>query len=93
VAKGERYISSTLAEAMASKLTYSATNPPHENLSDREYEIMCMIASGKTCTEIARELSLSINTVSTHRARILRKMDMKTNAELTYYSFQNQLLG
>jgi len=92
VSKGERYISSSLAEAMASKITDPTSYPRHESLSDREFEIMCMIAKGRTLTEIARELTLSINTVSTHRARILKKMNLKTNAELTYYSFQNRLV-
>ena len=92
VSKGERHISTSLAEALASDLTNRASKPAHEILSDREYEIMCMIATGKTITEIARELSLSINTISTHRARLLKKMNLKTNAELTYYAFQNRLV-
>ncbi len=92
VSRGERHISTSLAEALASNLTDRADKPTHEILSDREYEIMCMIATGKTITEIARELSLSINTISTHRARLLKKMNLKTNAELTYYAFQNRLV-
>ncbi len=92
VSKGERHISNSLAEALAYDLTDRASKPAHEILSDREYEIMCMITAGKTITEIARELSLSINTISTHRARLLKKMNLKTNAELTYYAFQNRLV-
>ena len=92
VSKGEKHISTSLADALASDLIYRASKPAHEILSDREYEIMCMIATGKTLTEIARELSLSINTISTHRGRLLRKMNLKTNAELTYYAFQNRLV-
>lgn len=93
VSRGERHISTSLAEALASNLTDRADKPTHEILSDREYEIMCMIATGKTITEIAEELSLSINTISTHRARLLKKMNLKTNAELTYYAFQKRLVG
>jgi len=92
VSKGGRHISTSLAEALASDLTNRASKPAHEILSDREYEIMCMIATGMTITEIARELSLSINTISTHRRRLLKKMNLKTNAELTYYAFQNRLV-
>jgi len=65
---------------------------PHETLSDREYQIMLLIASGKTVTQIARELLLSVKTISTYRSRILEKMRMKNNAELTYYSIKNQLV-
>ena len=65
---------------------------PHETLSDREYQIMLLIASGKTVTEIAETLSLSIKTVSTYRSRILEKMRMKNSAELTYYAIKNQLV-
>lgn len=92
VSKGERHISTSLANALASDLTDRASKPAHEILSDREYEIMCMIAAGKTLTEVARELSLSINTISTHRSRLLKKMNLRTNAELTYYAFQNRLV-
>jgi DNA-binding NarL/FixJ family response regulator len=93
VSKGERHISTSLADALASDLTNRSSKPAHEILSDREYEIMCMIATGKTITEIARELLLSKNTISTHRTRLLKKMNLKTNAELTYYAFKNRLVG
>jgi DNA-binding NarL/FixJ family response regulator len=66
---------------------------PHEALSDREYQVLCMLASGKTVTEIADELALSVKTVSTYRARILEKMDMKNNAELIHYAVQNKLVS
>ena len=66
--------------------------PPHEKLSNREFEIMKLIASGKAVGEIARELSLSVKTVSTHRTRLLKKMEMKTNAELTSYAVRNRLV-
>jgi two-component system invasion response regulator UvrY len=65
---------------------------PHEALSDREYQVLCMLASGKTVTEMADELALSVKTISTYRARILEKMDMKNNAELIHYAIQNQLV-
>ena len=65
---------------------------PHETLSDREYQVMCLIASGKTVTEIADQLALSVKTVSTYRSRILEKMRMKTNAELTHYAIEHKLV-
>ena len=66
--------------------------PPHEILSDREYQVMCMIASGKTIKEIADELALSVKTISTYRSRILEKMNMKSNAKLTHYAIKHQLV-
>jgi DNA-binding NarL/FixJ family response regulator len=70
----------------------SLESEPHERLSDREFEIMRLIGSGKTVSEIARLISRSVKTVSTYRARILEKMGMRTNAEITYYVIQNKLL-
>lgn len=92
VLAGGRYISPTLAERMATYLAVDVQKPPHERLSDREYQVLRMIASGKTVTEIGKELSLSVKTISTYRTRILEKMAMNTNAELTQYVIQNQLL-
>lgn len=92
VANGEMHISNSLAESLASHLTDPSGEKVHDMLSDREFEIMCMIASGMTIAEISQELSLSISTVSTYRARILNKMGLKTSAELTYYAFQNKLI-
>jgi two-component system, NarL family, invasion response regulator UvrY len=66
--------------------------PLHESLSDREYQVMCMTASGKTIKEIAEELVLSIKTISTYRARILEKLNMRTNAEMTHYAVKNRLV-
>ena len=66
--------------------------PLHETLSNREYQVMCLIASGKTVSEAARELSLSVKTVSTYRARILEKLSLKTNADLIRYAAANQLV-
>jgi two-component system invasion response regulator UvrY len=93
VAKGGKYISFSLAEKLASDLGISDEELPHNTLSNREYQVMRMIASGKTVTEIAEELSLSIKTISTYRSRILEKMKMKNNAELTYYAIKNQLVN
>ena len=92
VAKGGRYITSTLAEKLAFEIEKSITENLHESLSDREYQVMCMIASGKTVKEIAEILALSVKTVSTHRARILRKMGMRNSAQLTHYAIKNGLV-
>jgi DNA-binding NarL/FixJ family response regulator len=93
VIAGGRYISPSLAERMASYLDIDVQKPPHERLSDREFLILRMIASGQTVSQIAKELSLSVKTISTYRARLLEKMDMKTNAEVTHYAIQNQLVS
>ena len=87
-----RYISQALAEKLVVEIGRDTDRPPHEVLSDREFEVLRLIASGKTAGEIARLLSLSDSTISTYRARILEKMGMKTNAELTHYAIQNKLV-
>jgi len=92
VVGGGRYISPSLAERMASYLTIDVQKAPHERLSDREFLILRMIGSGRQVSQIAKELSLSVSTVSTYRARILEKMDMKNNAELTHYALQKRLV-
>lgn len=92
VVAGGRYISPSLAERMASYLDMDMHKAPHERLSDREFLILRMIASGKTVSQIARELSLSVKTISTYRARVLEKMDMRNNAELTHYAVQKGLV-
>jgi DNA-binding NarL/FixJ family response regulator len=92
VAQGKKYVSPSLAEKLAFDLEMDTTKPPHEMLSDREYQVLCMIASGKTVGEIAENLLLSAKTISTYRARILEKMKMKNNAELTHYAIQNRLV-
>lgn len=89
---GGKYISPALAEKLAFDLESDSERPPHEKLSDREFQVMCMIASGKTVKEIADKLSLSVKTISTYRARILEKMKMKTNAEVTHYAIRNELV-
>jgi DNA-binding NarL/FixJ family response regulator len=88
VSRGKKYISASLAEKLAYDLEIGAEKPLHETLSDREYEVMCLIASGKTIKEIAEELYLSVKTISTYRARILEKMNMKSSAELTHYAIK-----
>lgn len=92
VTNGGRYISATLAEKMAAYLDTDFQRPPHERLSNREFLVLRLIASGKTVSQIADELSLSVKTISTYRARILEKMVMASNAELTHYAIQNQLV-
>jgi two-component system invasion response regulator UvrY len=92
VAGGGRYISAELAEQLASVLAGEGNGAAHERLSNREFEILKMLASGKTVSEVAVVLSLSVKTVSTHRARILKKMQMRTNAELTHYAVRQGLV-
>jgi len=92
VIKGGRYLSPTLAETLVFDVERGTDRPPHAALSDREFEVMKLIASGKKVTEIAGILSLSDKTISTYRARILEKMNMKTNAEIIRYAIQNKLV-
>ncbi|HEY3066360.1 MAG TPA: response regulator transcription factor [Methylomirabilota bacterium] len=92
VVAGGRYVSSRLAEKMAIALQSDSDKPRHETLSDREYEVMCLIASGKSVSEIAAQLALSVKTISTYRSRILEKMDLPNNAALTHYAIQNRLV-
>jgi two-component system invasion response regulator UvrY len=92
ISKGKKYVSPSLAERLAVDLEVTTGRPLHESLSDREYQVMCMIASGKTLKEIAEQLSLSIKTISTYRSRILEKMNMKSNAGLTHYAIKNSLV-
>jgi len=89
---GGKYVSPSLAETLASNLEADTSKPPHEILSNREYQVMCMLASGKTSKEIAKGQSLGLKTISTYRARILKKMKMKSNAELIHYAIQNRLV-
>jgi two-component system invasion response regulator UvrY len=92
VGKGGTYVSPAIAEKLVVQLQKGDDRPLHENLSDREFEVIRLIASGKTVGEIAQMLSLSDKTISTYRARILDKMGMKNNAELMYYALQNKLV-
>ena len=92
VSTGGKYVSASLAERLASIVQSDGEALPHETLSHREHQVMCLIASGKTVSEAARELSLSVKTISTYRARILEKLKMKNNAELIRYAIKNQLV-
>jgi len=92
IAQGKKYITPELAERLADELKPGADKAPHDKLSDREYHLMCLIAKGKNTKEIAAELSLSIKTIGTHRASLLDKMEMKSNAELTHYAIQHKLV-
>lgn len=92
ISMGRRYISTSLAEKLAFDLTRDSRKPLHVTLSDREYQVMCMIAAGKRPKDIADELCLSIKTISTYRSRILAKMGMKNNAELTRYAIKQGLV-
>jgi DNA-binding NarL/FixJ family response regulator len=91
--KGKRYISSSLADTLVNYVEYGDHKAPHEVLSDREYEIMCMTAEGKTVKQIASELSLSDKTVSTYRARTLIKLNMNNTAQLIQYVIKNNLIN
>lgn len=93
VLEGGKYVSSTLAEKLVRGLAPPAERMPLEALSEREYQVMKMIASGWTVSTIAEELKLSVKTVSTYRARILAKMRLRSNAELTHYAIQNGLVS
>jgi len=93
VVAGGRYVSASLGERMASYLDLDLQKAPDERLSDREFLVLRMIASGKTVSQIAKELYLSVKTVSTYRARMLQKMDMKNNSELTHYAMQRGLVN
>jgi len=88
VASGKKYVSASLAMELADAITDDTDRPLHERLSDREYQTLCMIASGKTLTQIAEELNLSVKTVSVYRARLLEKMRLRNNAELTHYGLK-----
>jgi len=92
VLAGGRYVSSGLAEKLALDLNENAGRPVHETLSDREFEVLRMIGSGKTVSQVAEELHLSVTTVSTYRTRILEKMNMTTTAELIHYALRNKLV-
>ena len=91
VLDGGKYVSASLAEQLASGLGSDSQKPLHESLSDREFQVLCLLASGKTSTEIGEELMLSVKTISTFRSRLMTKMGMKTNAEITHYVIQNDL--
>jgi len=89
---GGKYISSSLAEKLAFNLDTKTDKPTHEILSDREFQVLRLIASGKTIGEVAVELNLAVTTISTYRSRILKKLNLKTNADLIHYAITNNLL-
>ncbi len=92
IANGKRYISAELAELMSNELSHPTTKQLHETLSEREFQVFFKLASGLSPTEIGDELNISIKTVSTYRTRILEKMSLKNNADLTYYAIKNALI-
>jgi len=91
VAAGHSYITPTLAQTLASGVSGRGSGEPHQGLSDREFQVLCLIASGRTISQIAEDIALSVKTVSTYRARLLAKMDLKTNAELVHYAVSRGL--
>lgn len=93
ITAGGRFISPDLADLLAAELAEGAGGPRHASLSDREFEVLRLIGSGRTVSDIAEQLALSVKTVSTYRSRILEKMRMKNNAELMQYVLTNRLLG
>jgi DNA-binding NarL/FixJ family response regulator len=93
VAKGGRYVSPALAEKLASGLAPDRARAPHESLSDREYRVLWLLASGKPISQIAQEMFLSPSTISTYRTRILRKLGLASNAALVHYAVRHQLVG
>ena len=92
ILNGERYLTHSLMEIITKDLQHKLNKAPHEILSDREYQVFLLIASGKNVSSIARELSLSVKTISVYRAIILKKMNLKNNSEITYYAFKHNLV-
>lgn len=92
VSQGRKYISPSLAEKLATDLEFDSEKAPHETLSDREYQVLCLLATGKRLKDIAEQLDLSIKTISTYRTRILDKMQMHNNAEMIRYALNNKLV-
>ena len=92
VARGGKYVSPTLMEKFVSDLGTDPKKPRHEILSAREFQVLCMIAGGKSLTEIAEDLGVSVKTISTHRTRMLKKMELKTNADLIHYAIRTGLV-
>ena len=89
---GKKYISQAIAEKLANSFSADTTTNPHETLSDREFDVMKLLANGKSVSEIAEMLLLSVTTVSTYRARVMVKLNMKSNADLTKYAIENNLI-
>jgi DNA-binding NarL/FixJ family response regulator len=93
VLSGRKFITPSVAEKLASSIEFNSKKSSHEHLSDREFEVLKMIAAGKSVSEIGGLLNLSVTTISTYRARILSKLNMKTNSDLIQYAIQNKLVG
>ena len=93
ILRGEHYLSPSVVELIANELVDGNNKPAHNTLSDREHQVFLLIASGKNVSDIARELSLSVKTISVYRSIILKKMSLKNNAEITYYAFKNNLVS
>lgn len=89
---GKKYISQSIAERLVNTFSSGNGKSPHESLSDREFDVMKLLANGKSVSEIADMFSLSVTTVSTYRARVMAKMDMKSNADFTRYAIENNLI-
>jgi DNA-binding NarL/FixJ family response regulator len=92
ILKGKKYVTSSVSEKLLSNMNDSGDIPPHEKLSDREYEVLTMIASGNTLSDISDELSLSVKTVSTYRSRVLEKLKLKNNMQLTRYALERKIV-
>jgi two-component system, NarL family, invasion response regulator UvrY len=92
VSQGRKYVSHSVVDSLVTSLEPNGDKPPHDTLSDREYQVMCMIASGKSVSVISKDLNLSVKTISTYRSHILKKMNFKDNAEITHYAIKNQLV-
>ncbi len=92
VAAGRKYVSAALAQELANQINDNHDTPLHETLSDREYQTLTMIASGKTVSDIAADLTLSVKTISMYRSRLLQKMKLRHNAEITHYAIRNRLV-
>ncbi len=92
VSRGGKFVTPSLAEKLAAYMGNDTGRPPHESLSDREFQVLCLMAAGKGLTEIAQELIVSVKTVSTHRARILQKMRLRNNSELIQYAVRHSLI-
>ncbi|MCP4664294.1 MAG: response regulator transcription factor [bacterium] len=90
---GGKYVSAALAERLAARLDKGFEQAPHESLSDREFQVLCLIGAGKSVTEIGEELRLSVKTISTYRQRLLEKLGMKTTAEIMHYVIQRKLVS
>jgi len=92
IALGRRYISASVAELLAQQLGRNSDAPPHEQLSEREFQVFLKLAKGETAGAIAKSLSLSVKTVSTYRTRLMEKMNLSSNSDLTYYALKNKLI-